>query len=107
LKLFEISGILGEGVSALIIIVVIVLLSIVINFLQSYRSRRAVQRLREQVTPTASVLRDGKWIELPRWHLVPGDLIRLSAGDLVPADLHARDLFRFRAEGSSFGRRSG
>ena len=63
-----------------------VILSIALNFFQAYRSERAVRRLREQVAPTATVMRDGKWSELPRREVVPGDLIRLSAGDLVPAD---------------------
>src|SRR5207247_2358164 len=58
-------------------------------------SRRAAERLRDRTKPTASVLRDGKWGELDRRELVPGDLFRLSAGDLIPADarlMEARDL---------------
>jgi len=89
-----VSALLGELVNASII-VVMVLLSIVLNFIQTYRSQRAAERLRERVAPTATVLRDGNWIELPRRELVPGDIIRLTAGDMVPADarlLQARDL---------------
>jgi Mg2+-importing ATPase len=89
------SALLHDMVSA-VIIMIIVLLSIALNFIQSYRSQRAAERLREQVAPTATVLRDGCWRELPRRELVPGDVIRLSAGDLVPADarlLEARDLY--------------
>jgi Mg2+-importing ATPase len=85
---------LGEPVDAAIIIV-IVLLSNTLNFTQSYRSQRTADRLRQSVAPTASVLRDGQWVELPRHEVVPGDLIRLVAGDLVPADariVEARDL---------------
>ena len=77
------------------IIFVIVLLSVTLNFVQTYRSSRAADRLREQVAPTATVLRDGDWQEFPRRDVVPGDVIRLSAGDLVPADAHlleAKDL---------------
>ncbi|MDW7981998.1 MAG: magnesium-translocating P-type ATPase [Thermomicrobium sp.] len=86
-----IAGLLGELIDAALI-VTIILASTTVNFLQSYRSQRVVERLRAQIVPTATVLRDGIWQELPRWALVPGDLIRLSAGDLVPADarlLHA------------------
>ena len=79
------SAILGQTVSATIV-VSMVLLSAGIDFVQSYRSARAVERLRAQVAPTATVLRDGRWVELPRRALVPGDRIRLSAGDMVPAD---------------------
>ena len=71
------------------------LVSVVINFAQSYRSERAVERLREGVAVTATALRDGAWIEVPRREIVPGDVVRLGAGDLVPADarlLEARDL---------------
>jgi len=89
-----ISGFLGELVNSIIIIAMVVL-SVIINFVQTYRSERAVARLRQQVAPTSTVMRDGKWIELSRRELVPGDLIRLESGDLVPADARlvtARDL---------------
>ena len=89
-----VSGVLGQAVDA-IIIAAMVIMSIALNFFQAFRSERAVQRLREQVAPSATVTRDGKWIELPRREVVPGDLIRLSAGDLVPADarlLKSQDL---------------
>jgi len=80
-----VSAIFGEVVDASIIIV-IVLLSATLNFLQTHRSQRAVDRLREKVALTATALRDGNWGEIPRRELVPGDIIRLTAGDLVPAD---------------------
>jgi len=88
------SAFLGQAVDA-IIIAVMVVLSVVLNFIQAYRSEKAVQRLRDQVAPTATVKRDGNWIELPRRQIVPGDIVRLSAGDLVPADgrlLRSQDL---------------
>lgn len=78
------------------IILVIVLLSAAINFAQTYRSRRSIEKLRENVTPTATVLRDGNWCEIARRSVVPGDLTRLCAGDLVPADgelIESRDLY--------------
>ncbi len=89
------SFVLGDKTDATIILV-IVLLSISINFLQSYRSQKAIDSLRERVTTTASVLRDAKWSEIKRHEIVPGDIVRLSAGDLVPADarlLESRDLY--------------
>ncbi|MGB9464734.1 MAG: magnesium-translocating P-type ATPase [Candidatus Acidiferrum sp.] len=78
------------------IIFVIAMLSVVINFIQTYRSERSVRKLREHVSLTASVLRDGNWQEVRREKVVPGDLVRLSAGDLVPADgflAESRDLY--------------
>src|SRR5204862_4203232 len=72
-----------------------VFLSTLIDVWQTKRSERAVRRLQATVAPTAAILRDGTWAELPRSEVVPGDVIRLGAGDLVPADarlLEARDL---------------
>jgi Mg2+-importing ATPase len=90
-----ISAILGQTVDAGIIFLM-VLLGVTINFVQTYHSQRAIQRLREHVSLTATVLRDERWQEV-KWHeVVPGDVVRLSAGDLVPADgqlLEARDLY--------------
>ena len=89
------SAFLGDAVDAGII-GAIVLLSATMNFSQTYRSQRAVERLHDQVAPTATVQRDGAWQEIRRRDVVPGDLVRLSAGDMVPADarlLVARDLY--------------
>jgi len=93
---------LASGVAAYVgeitsagIIVLMILLSAALHITQTYRSRRAVDRLRGTVAPTATVERDGVWNELPRRAIVPGDLIRLTAGDLVPADarlVEAKDL---------------
>jgi P-type Mg2+ transporter len=90
-----ISAFLGEKADATII-AVIVLLSTAVDLAQAFRSQSAVEKLRAQVALTATVLRDGEWKELPRREIVRGDLVRLSAGDLVPADAHlvtARDLY--------------
>ncbi len=93
------SAFLGERVDATII-GVIVLLSAAIDLSQTYRSQRAVEQLRKQVAPTATVLRSGEWKEIQRREVVPGDIVRLSAGDLVPADarlLISRDLYVLQA----------
>jgi len=89
-----VSGALGEIINGSII-VVIVLLNVGLNFIQTYRAQSAVERLRAQVAATATALRDGHWQEVPRREVVPGEIIRLSAGDLVPADarlIDAQDL---------------
>ena len=93
------SLLLGDATDA-VVIFVIVLLGVLISFVQTYRSQQAIDRLREKVTPTATVLRDGNWTEVPRREIVPGDVVRISAGDLIPADgelLEARDLFVHQA----------
>ena len=89
------SAVLGQHADA-IIIFVIAMSSVAINFFQTYRSGRAVRRLREHVSLTATVLRNGIWRDIRRDEVVPGDIVRLAAGDLVPADgslLESRDLF--------------
>ena len=93
------SAFLGEKTDAGII-GVIVLLSAAIDLTQTYRSQQAIEKLRKQVAPTATVLRDAVWKEVRRREVVPGDIVRLSAGDLVPADsrlLTARDVYVLQA----------
>ena len=89
-----ISAALGDPVGGAIIIS-IVLLSVLLNFFMEFQARHAVEEIQKQVATTAAVMRDGKEQELPVAGLVPGDIVRLNAGDLVPADsrlLDARDL---------------
>jgi Mg2+-importing ATPase len=76
---------LGDRIGGLIIIS-IVLLSVLLNFFMEFQARHAVEKIQKQVATTAAVIRDGQERELPIAELVPGDIIRLSAGDLVPAD---------------------
>src|SRR5579864_2923424 len=85
---------LGEHVGGLIIIT-IVLFSVLLNFLMEFQARHAVEDIQKQIAITATVMRDGREQELPIAELVPGDIVRIKAGDLVPADarlLDAKDL---------------
>ena len=78
------------------IILFIILLSNILDFVQTHKSQTAVEQLQQRVAPTATVLRDGQWQEIRRINVVPDDVVRLAAGDLVPADarlLEARDLY--------------
>ena len=89
-----ISLALGDPVGGLIIIAM-VLLSVLLNFFMEFQARHAVEEIRKQVATTAAVVRDGREQELPVAELVPGDIVRLNAGDLVPADarlLEVKDL---------------
>ncbi|KXT74709.1 Mg(2+) transport ATPase, P-type [Streptococcus sp. DD10] len=79
-----------------IIILVLVLLSGGIRFVQELRSDKAASNLSRLIVNTATVLRDGEEKELPINELVVGDIIELSAGDMLPADvvlLDSRDFF--------------
>jgi Mg2+-importing ATPase len=69
-----------------IIIIIIVMMSVLLNFFMEYQARHAVEAIKKQVAITATVLRDGREQELLVTELVPGDIVRLNAGDLVPAD---------------------
>lgn len=95
-----ISALTGDASGALII-GLIVLMSVTLDFVQSYRAGRAAEQLALQVAVTATVLRDGVRCELPVADLVPGDVVLLSAGNLVPADarvLQADDFFVNQAQ---------
>ena len=81
---------------AMVVIFVMVLLGVVLRFFQELRADNAAEKLKAMVTTTASVVRDDKEMEVPLKLLVPGDIIRLAAGDMTPADvrvLSAKDLF--------------
>jgi len=89
------SGILGEPVNA-IIILSIVLVSVILDFSQEYRAERAAEKLRKRVATTATTFRNGIKQDIEVSELVPGDVIALSAGDIVPADakvISAKDFF--------------
>jgi Mg2+-importing ATPase len=81
---------------ATVVIFVMVLLGIVLRFYQEMRADNAAEKLKAMVNTTATVVRDGKDVEVALKMLAPGDIIRLAAGDMVPADarvLTAKDLF--------------
>jgi Mg2+-importing ATPase len=75
-----------------IVIIFMVLMSVVLNFAQEYQARNAVKKLQKQVASLAAVLRDNVEKEIPVSELVPGDIIILNAGDLVPADSRLLDI---------------
>ena len=83
-------------VASFVIIAAIVLLSISLDFIQEVRAQDAVEALRRSVAVQATVRRDGHAVSVPIDRLVPGDIVELIAGDLVPADcrlLESRDLY--------------
>jgi len=83
-------------VASFFIVVSIVTLSMTLDFVQEVRAQNAVEALRRSVAVQATVRRGGAKLSLPIDQLVPGDVVELIAGDLVPADsrlLESRDLF--------------
>jgi Mg2+-importing ATPase len=81
-----VSAFVGEGTDA-IIIFCISGLSIGLGFFNEYRSERAVDALHSQLRHTALALRDGKATQVDVTEIVPGDVVRIGVGDVVPADL--------------------
>ncbi|SCB87330.1 Mg2+-importing ATPase [Kosakonia oryzendophytica] len=92
----------SEDLFAASVIALMVAISTLLNFLQEARSTKAADALKAMVSNTATVLRvvnekgENGWCEIPIDQLVPGDIVKLAAGDMIPADLRvmqARDLF--------------
>jgi len=83
-------------VRAAVVIGAMVVLGVILRFLQESRATAAAARLRAMIRVTTTVVRDGADVELPLRDVVPGDLVRLAAGAMVPADLRlveAKDLY--------------
>ncbi len=92
-----VSGLLGH-VADSVVILVIVVLNAVIGFVQEYRAERALTALKRLASPRAKVLRGGRWRESDAAHLVPGDVVALEAGNLVPADLRLTETAGLRVD---------
>ncbi|HEX8968673.1 MAG TPA: magnesium-translocating P-type ATPase [Chloroflexota bacterium] len=80
-----ISGLLGEAFNASLIAAMVVL-SVVLDFVQVFRSEQAATRLTRLIAPTTTVVRDGQPVDIRVREIVPGDLLEIRAGDLLPAD---------------------
>ena len=80
----------------IIVIIVLVLISSILEFFEEYRSNKAAEKLKELVATKSTVIRDGKQILIPVKEITIGDIVVLSAGDMIPADLRileAKDLY--------------
>jgi P-type Mg2+ transporter len=83
-------------IASFVIIFCVITLSVTLDFTQELRAQNAIEALRQKVALRARVLRDGSETALPVEQLVPGDIVRLIAGDLIPADgrlIAAKDFF--------------
>jgi Mg2+-importing ATPase len=95
LALALVSYLTGD-VRATVVMLVMVILGLVLRYVQEMRADHSAEKLRAMVKTTATVARQGIRHEVPLQELVPGDVVLLSAGDMVPADvrvLAAKDLF--------------
>ena len=99
LILAAVSLITGD-VKATTVMASMVVLGVALRFIQESRADAAAARLKAMMNVTATVVRDGQPREVPLAELVPGDVVRLSAGDMIPADvriLSCKDLFVIQA----------
>lgn len=90
-----ISTFLQDWTDALIIML-IVMSSALLSFFQEYNANNAAEKLKDQLSFNTPVLRDGKSVTVPTDQIVPGDVVSLSAGSLIPADglvIEAKDFF--------------
>jgi H+-transporting ATPase len=81
-----ISAIIGHYAD-LIIITVLLFLNAIVGFWQEYKASNAIELLKEKLAINAQVLRDKNWKQIPAKELVPGDIVHVRLGDVVPADL--------------------
>ena len=91
------SVFLGHGVES-VAIAVIVLFAVLLGFVQEFRAERAIEALRKMAAPEASVIRDGREMDIPARELVPGDVILLRAGDKIPADARLLEAVNLQIE---------
>jgi Mg2+-importing ATPase len=90
-----VSYVMGD-LRSTVVVSAMVFLSVFLSYFQEARSSRAVEKLQKMVTTTTSVMRDGKEVEVPLEEVVPGDVVILAAGSIIPADLRilsAKDFF--------------
>ena len=81
-----VSGFLKEYADALTIMTIIVV-NAILGFIQEYRAERSLEALKKMVAPEARVIRDGQVGKIPAEALVPGDIVVIETGDIIPADL--------------------
>lgn len=77
----------GEGVADAVIILIVVILNAIMGVFQEQQAENAINSLRELASPNANVIRDGHVQSVKSTELVPGDIVILEAGDVVPADI--------------------
>ncbi|MGB9130713.1 MAG: cation-translocating P-type ATPase [Thiobacillus sp.] len=95
-----IAGFIGEPQDT-IAIVVIVFLNGILGFVQEYRAERAMAALKQMASPQARVVRDGQSVLIDATELVPGDVVELEAGNILPADLRLTELASLKVDESA------
>lgn len=96
LALLMVVSLLTADFKAVIVMAIMILASALITFIQQYRSQKASIELKEMIENTAAITREGETHEIPMDEVVPGDIVNLATGDMIPADtvlIWTKDLF--------------
>jgi len=94
------SAYTGHMVDA-VAITFLVFFNATISFLQELKAQQSLDALKEMGAPNALVLRDGDWVSIPARQIVPGDILRLNTGDIVPADVRLVQVNQLRLDESA------
>ncbi len=89
-----------EDITSGVVMVFMVVMGVTLRFIQETRADKAAAALKAMIKVTTAVLRDGQEVEIPLKEVVPGDIIKLAAGDMIPADVRivsSKDLFIIQA----------
>ena len=95
-----ISAAIGDLKDA-IVILIIVIINAVIGFIQEFRAEKAMEALKQMAAASAKVRRNNQVTQLPAVEIVPGDIVLLEAGDVVPADLRLTEIHALKIDESS------
>lgn len=95
-----ISGVIGE-VTDTVVILAIVVINAVVGVVQEWRAEKAMEALESMASSNARVMRDGQSMEIPAAELVPGDVVTLEAGNVIPADVRFVETYTLKVDESS------
>ena len=95
-----VSGIIGDLTDTLIILAII-FLNALVGFIQEYQAEKAMEALKKMATNYARILREGKTMDIPTYNLVPGDVVVLEAGNVIPADIRFFETYQIKVDESA------
>lgn len=96
LSVLSLVSYLTGDIRGAIVMLIMVFLGVFLQFVQEAKADKSAEELKSMVTTTATVIRDCKQVEIPLKFIVPGDIVHLSSGDMIPADVQlisSKDLF--------------